>query len=127
MRMGPIFGYGKSAVLLGTQHGPRKGLCPLLEQAPLQADHTSQYTASELVKMEEMELGNPSSGRDLLFDLVCDFAVKLGLWAGPCLRKEQSSLPHGLNIPIYSRRVLFIAQNGAQEAAERPRPCISPA
>ena len=71
--------------------------------------------------MEEMELGNPSSGRDLLFGLVYDFAAKLGLWAGPCLRKEQSSLPRSLNIPIYSRRVLFISQNGAQEAAQRGR------
>ena len=53
--------------------------------------------------------------------LVCDFAAKLGLWTGPCLRKEQSSLPHGLNIPIYLRWVLFIAQNGAQEAAQRGR------
>ena len=90
MRTGPIFGYEKLTVLLGMHSGPRKGLCPFLESVPIPADHMSQYTASGLAKVEEMELGNLSSGQELLFGLVCDFAAKLGLWADQCLKKLQS-------------------------------------
>ena len=91
MRTGPIFGYGKKQSFWACTPAQGKGSALFLEPVPLPADHMLQYTASGLAKVEEMELGNLLSGQELLFGLVCDFGVKLGLWAGKFLKKMQSS------------------------------------